>query len=849
MKKIENCINCGLCKDICPTKAISYQYKNGFKTAVIDKEKCIKCKSCIKICPLNKNYEQIELQEISVLRLKDEKKINDSSSGGVFGEIARFYIKKNFIIYGATFNQDNKVTHKRVASINEINSLMKSKYVQSDLNNVFNDVNKDLNDNKKVIFSGTPCQIAALKAYLKKDYLNLITIDIICHGTPSPKIWDNYMKYIEAKEKSKIENIDFRYNNQKEITKNFLIKLQNKKNIEMSLYESNYGGAFLNNIILNNSCYNCKFKNSKNLSDITLGDAHGYKNEKYKNKFSLVIMNTKKGKDIIKSIENKFNVYKDFETEDLVKYNYPIIYPPLKHPNSKYILANYNKYEKKHILPNYQENQIDYDKKNVGILNFYYENYNFGANLVAYSLSEIIKNMGYNPYIINFNPFPPIDTFEQFKTIEFVKFREKYLNLTREYKNSNELYETNEYINAFVVGSDQVWRKAITHNNFTTYFLDFAKWSKKCLSYGASFGNDLFEGNSIEKKECGILLKKFSSISVREEDAKKIVKELSKMESTQVLDPTLLLTKDNYNELLEKENQNEIEEKYVAVYCLFEQDETFENEIKRLFKDTKIIDIKQKEEKIPLLKKSFMQYRSIYEWINLIKNAEFVITDSYHGMLFSILYNKNFICLGKNSKAKSRFDTISNLFAGNIKTRIVETIQEIKKIDDLIELDYLEINKKIEENRKKSIDFLEKALQNNTRKDNIDVIDDYQTILNCLKKKIEKQDCELENLKTEKENITIENENITADLKDVFQKYVNISYKYDELSNKKIEMSNQIDELTLKNKESNHQIEELNILCKNQDNIINDMINSKSWKITKPLRKLREKVCIKDGKK
>ena len=208
------------------------------------------------------------------------------------------------------------------------------------INNTYKEAEKDLQDGKMVLYSGTPCQIAGLKCYLKNDYENLYTVDIICHGTPSQKIWEKYAKYLEKKEKSKIVHVVVRYNNTKEPGKNFHIKYENGKETYEVLYDTSYGRAFLVGLINDNCCNECNFNDFKQYSDITLGDAWGYKNKKYPNKNSLILLNTEKGKKLYKSISKKLIEFNDYNLENMIREGYPIIHSTFSHYNNGKININ-----------------------------------------------------------------------------------------------------------------------------------------------------------------------------------------------------------------------------------------------------------------------------------------------------------------------------------------------------------------------------------------------------------------------------------------------------------------------------------------------------------------------------
>lgn len=715
MKKITNeCNVCKACVYSCPKKAISIK-NDLYEEIKINDEICIKCGLCNKLCPNNQKKEKNN-PVFKVARVKNNKNINKSTSGGIFGELARYFIKHDGVVYGAAFTNDFYSTkHIRCTTLKEINKILKSKYMRSDINNTYLLVKKDLNNKRLVLFSGTPCQVAGLKSYLRKDYENLITIDIICHGTPPSNIWSKYLKELEQKEESKAILVDFRYFNEKDPSKNFLIKFENNKEYNDSLYNNPYGKAFLTGLINYQSCNDCKFKNFNNYSDITIGDAWAYKNKKYPHKNSLVLINTEKGQEIYNKIKNKLIEFSDFNIEELLKNNYPILYPTESHYNNKNFKIEKNK-SITNQLNFYQKeiNGLKKDKKGVGIINFHYENYNYGTNLVAYSLSKVVESINYNPYIIDFDPFKELDAIERYRTIEFLNFRNKYLKMTPKFKTKEELDVLNKYLDMYITGSDQVFRKQITGKNLETYFLDFAKGKNK-ISYAASFGTDDFEGTEEETEDCKNLLNTFYNISVREIEGQKILKNKFNQASELVLDPTLLLTAKDYEKIITEEYNEKID---VAVYFVMDSENKILNDenFKRLFPNKNIVNVKGHFEEISTLK--VFKYNSISLWLDGIRKCEYLVTDSYHGVIFGIIFHKKIICIGKKSKCLSRFNTLFTNLKGNLEEINYSSLNNVQSIN--ININYEEIDNNINRLKEKSIKFLKDNLNPNNTKNTLD---------------------------------------------------------------------------------------------------------------------------------
>ena len=321
----DKCTGCTACYNICPKKCIIMKEDNqGFKYPIIDLKKCTHCNLCAKVCPANSNYNSKLPVDVYAVKNKNDIKRKESSSGGVFVELAEHIIENKGIVYGAAYNSNNEVEHLGIQRKEDIKKLQGSKYVQSNLNNCYKEIKELLNKGKLILFTGVPCQIQGLKSFLSKDYENLICVDVICHGVPSPKIFKKYILELEQEYKSEIKNIDFRY--KQDSWKNFKVNItfKNGKEIVEDFSENIYMRGFLRNIYLRKSCYQCMTKPLKNESDITIGDYWGIQN--IDSKFdddkgcSAILINTSKGSKIFEQIKNKFEI-KDSNIDEVLGEN------------------------------------------------------------------------------------------------------------------------------------------------------------------------------------------------------------------------------------------------------------------------------------------------------------------------------------------------------------------------------------------------------------------------------------------------------------------------------------------------------------------------------------------------
>lgn len=311
------CCGCSACAQACPLRCIKMiEDIEGFFYPSVVVDKCINCGKCEKVCPFKNDIKNTNYcPDILGAKAIDDNIRFKSSSGGIFTLFAQAIINSGGIVYGAEMSDDcYYVRHTSINNIDEIYKLQGSKYVQSRIEGSYRSIKDLLNMNKYVLFSGTPCQVAGLKKYLIKDYDNLFTVDVVCHGVPSEKLWRSYITHIEKIYKKKVTNVEFR--SKKYSWKNFgnQINVEGKKIFKFS-FEDSFFRMFNSSISMRPSCYNCKTKGSKTASDITIGDF--WKIEDVNPDFddnrgvSIVLLNTEKGKSLFNKIKDRIYILKD----------------------------------------------------------------------------------------------------------------------------------------------------------------------------------------------------------------------------------------------------------------------------------------------------------------------------------------------------------------------------------------------------------------------------------------------------------------------------------------------------------------------------------------------------------
>ena len=291
----------------------------GFSYPTVDTDVCIGCGRCETVCPiLNPAKENSPLSVIGA-KNRDEAVRSASSSGGTFFELAKAVILRGGAVYGCALDTDLVARHVKVESVDDLSALRSSKYVQSDVGTTYREVKAALMDGREVLYSGTPCQIAGLKNYLGKEYDGLLLVDVLCHGVPSPGVFEDYLKHLGEKFGSKPVSVNFRNKEKSWKRLYFEVKFENGKRYFTFCGYDRYMSMFLNNISLRPSCYDCRFTTVNRQGDITLGDFWGI-GRKYPERdddkgISLIIVNTEKGAKAYGEIADKFDTFEsDIET-------------------------------------------------------------------------------------------------------------------------------------------------------------------------------------------------------------------------------------------------------------------------------------------------------------------------------------------------------------------------------------------------------------------------------------------------------------------------------------------------------------------------------------------------------
>ncbi len=680
------CAGCGACMNICPTNAI--KMKEGYHTFLypeINNDLCINCHHCQNVCPVNHYIVNNNvLPETYAVQANDAIRVN-SSSGGMFTIAANYILEKKGIVYGVAFDENMVAKFIRVYSEADLKKCQGSKYVQSEVNVIYREIKNDLDDNKVVLFTGCPCQVAGLKNYLKADYDNLITIDLLCHGVPSQIHLSSFLK---DKAVDKIKDVKFRnkeFGWRADVT-NIIYKTA-MPYVNTWRNNDEFQIGFQDNLIIRDCCEKCKFSKFPRIGEISIGDFWGIQQyiENDRKGTSLVFVNNNKGKAFFERLKDKIHFYEKMNIDPNSIKNRIMEYYP--HHKNKKLFYNYLKKK------SFSESVILAEKGmyEVGIVGIPTVE-NFGGSLTYVALYNTIKELGYSCLLIerpknSKHPPAPLDKIyyeSPFDNDELIDY----------FENKDEMRRLNDTVSTFLVGSDQLFHHNL-YNNFAQYItLDWVSDNKQKIAYAASFGHDEFTGDEVERAEMSYFMKKFDAFSVREISGVALAKSQFGIDAEHVLDPVFLCDRNIYVSLANKA-KNKYSDGYIAAYIL-DPSMNKSNILKTVSK------IKNKPYKVY----SEMFYNNqnaknkwdidlelgmIEDRLNCIMNSDYVITDSFHGVCFSIIFKKNFIAIANEGRGIARFESLLKVIG--LQNRLIKQDIDVSKIEGMLgDINYDEVN-------------------------------------------------------------------------------------------------------------------------------------------------------------
>lgn len=713
--KQSECTGCGACFNICPVNAISMQPNSeGFLYPTIDENKCTNCGLCHKTCPIiNPKYNEKPSNCYAVMA--DTEIRLKSSSGGIFTLLANYILEHNGYVCGAAWNKDWNVEHIIINSKKDLHKLQCSKYVQSNTKNIYSEIKNLLNNNCLVLFTGTPCQVAGLYSFLKKDYQNLYTMDFVCHGVPNAQIWQKFLT--ENFNKKNIKKIMFRDKVKRGWKCTTTVYLDDGSiNIK-----PDYMNGFSGNLYLRKSCGNCKFTKLTRSADISVADFWHVErlDEKLNDKkgTSLLLLNSENGKQLFKNINENY-IIKEFPIDILDEsFQISLFRPYPSHINRQKFFENINNHKFNSIVKECLQPHFD-----IGIMGFWY-GLNYGSILTYYALNKVLQDMGYSTLMIE-KPTSPCDWENNPKTHSRI-FAKKHYTISK-YRHYRNLKQLNNICNTFILGSDQVFAPGCYRWFRNSLFFDFVDKNHKTIAYAASFGHKNFTNSFKEKLRLKTFIKAFDAISVREDSGVEILKDKFNTNGVHTLDPLFLCNMKHYEDLIDEIEPVE-ENHHILTYILDPNQEkknfilNSANKLNKKF--VNILDgnhYNHEKNKAKLDLENTKHVVNIQEFLAYFKNSDFVITDSFHGTCIAILFKKPFIAIGNKKRGITRFESLLKTF--NLMDRLIYNIDEINS-ELFTPINYDEVYKILEKEKELSLKWLIDALKKPVKKNKANIID------------------------------------------------------------------------------------------------------------------------------
>ena len=652
------CCGCGACQNSCPRDAIAMCVDGeGFYSPRIDHEKCVECGICAKACPVL-NVPRDNEKEPKAYAVKSKPEVmKHSTSAGVFAQLAEYVLSQDGYVCGAAYDDAFEVHHILSNTKEGMNRIKRSKYVQSQIGLVYRDIKKLLEGGRLVLFSGTPCQVAGLNTFLGKKYENLYTLDIICHGVPSPTSWSRYLS--ENIDVSQLKDIDFRHKGDHGFKKHCIsFKYKDGKEDVIPSSKNMYYRYFVHNMVLRNSCAHCEFAVFPRQGDISTGDFWGAQKlypeliESDKG-LSVLTVNNAQGRKLLDKIKDHFTLMQEVTPKEAMTGNRRTV--------TRGMHSNRQEFLDRSRFMSFNDAVLKYDKPPYDVA--IYGNTigsNYGGRVTYYALYKAVQKLGYSPVMLH----PPIPKTRTVPETDASRFCKKHMVVGEPLLRS-ELHKYNSIANTFLLGSDQIWNYTLFPGRGTSMYLDFVDNSKKKVAYGSSFGFEkptIFPDYKGKYPVISKLMKQMDYIGVREEDGVSICEDYFDVEATHVMDPVFLLNEQEY-EVLAKKAKNKPNGKYMAVYTLT-PGKNINPALQFVSKKLNLPRVnmgpgtpKKFEEKKKNFDEPYCENLQLEEWVYNIKNSEFVVTDSYHCTCFAIIFRKPFLLIQK-SWATSRISSL-----------------------------------------------------------------------------------------------------------------------------------------------------------------------------------------------
>lgn len=683
--------------------------KWGFLYPTIDAERCIHCGKCERVCPkLSPPPDNAEPPACHAARAQDDIRAI-SSSGGLFTLLARAFLRKGGIVCGAVMEKDFSVRHICVEDEAGLGRLRKSKYVQSDTGTVFREIEGFLKAGRPVLFTGTPCQVAAARNLFGADNPNIRYVDVLCHGVPSVKMWQDYVR--ENFDLGSLQTIEFRSKLNGWRAEQLRAFWTDGTSSRIPWPESAYEEGFQRNICLRDGCEDCEFCGIRRQGDLTLGDfwrveQHNPRLNDHKGT-SVVLVNNARGEAVLGDIRSELldltacpleaarhNRLRTTFAAHPQKARFKALYP--NRPFTEAIMQT------RHAL---------YD---IGLVGNYLIG-NYGGHLTQYALYRTLTEMGYSVLMIERPwdaPEPPRRRVANiFATPPYPTWATAKI-----FPNIAEMKALNRQCKVFVTGSDQMFNNNLFNAYGKIMCQNFVDDSHRKVAYAASFGHARIWGPEIDRAAEAFFMRRFDAFSVREDSGVELCRKEFGVEATWVLDPVFLCPMGAYQHLVKAGGKDLPQGPYLFAYILDpsrEKETILRDCATRYNLDVRAIAdlFRSKDAVTKAWDIDTLFGVKIEGWLAHIANCDFFITDSFHGMCFAILFRKEFIVICNKERGETRFTSLMGLLG--LRERLAYTFDEVRQkvAEGLPPIDWERVYKILDAERMRSREWLRAAIE------------------------------------------------------------------------------------------------------------------------------------------
>ncbi len=696
-----SCSGCFACRNVCPKGAIEMTVdEKGLCRSVVDSLACVDCGLCMAVCPQMDTDRSNDPEPRCYAYRSDEATVEGSASGGAFPPLAKWMLSRGGYVCGVVYDDSMDAKYVLTRDKKVVERMRRSKYAFSEMGDIYKKIDKTLKSGKEVLFVGCPCQVSAVKKYVK-DSDKLYTVDLVCAGLPAEGVYRKYVDELSAEKK--VKDLVFRDSHLPYGT----LVVEYEDGSRKTNYRDLYFQGFLRHMFKSDACADCKYASTPRVGDLTIGDLWQYDKILFdvdaSTGISCVLVNNERGKELFDALSEKASYLREVPLSFVKRFNRFNETRP-KNPSSErfhYLLGRGHPVSK----------ALDYAinaKYDVAITGFWRAP-NYGGDLTYYALYNIILDMGLEPIFVEAcNPkavgTPPSPTRMNFKYPAF--------NIAPWYSSKDKQREINLRVKNVMVGSDQVWNpKLLSPEGWKTYALDFASPWRNTVAYASSFGTSTYKDDTPEKKEHIRLLKRIKHVSVRETSGVDICAGFG-IEAKHVLDPVMLCDMRHYQELIDSATM-----KFPAKFMM-----AFVRHV-NVHMDplamSKALDLQAVSVGGPDLDYNkavgypIFNVNNVENWLKAISLSSFVLTDSFHATVLAILFKKPFISVyGRMDEATGTGRMSSLLHVLGLDDRIYKTTADaIESGAPMRPIDYDAVWEKLSALREECLEWLKGSLE------------------------------------------------------------------------------------------------------------------------------------------